>query len=203
MKLYGMLDSPYVRRVAVSLKLLDLPFEHVPLSVFRDYERFAAINPTVKAPTLTTDDGITLIDSTLILQHIEDVAGPGRSLRPTDPIARQKGLRLTGLALAACEKTVQIVYEHQLRPDDRRHQPWVERVDGQLRAAYALLEAEVDPDGWMGGERMLDPDIAVAITWRFTQFMMPERIVAADYPRLAALSARAEALPAFASTPLD
>ena len=36
MRLIGMLDSPYVRRVAVSLKLMKLPFELEQLSVFRN-----------------------------------------------------------------------------------------------------------------------------------------------------------------------
>jgi len=37
MKLIGMLDSPYVRRVAISMQLLDLRFEHESVSVFRTY----------------------------------------------------------------------------------------------------------------------------------------------------------------------
>jgi glutathione S-transferase len=44
MQLIGMLDSPYVRRVAVSLQLLDLHFEHQPLSVFRTFTRFQQFN---------------------------------------------------------------------------------------------------------------------------------------------------------------
>src|SRR4249920_283047 len=39
-KLIGMLDSPYVRRVAISLQLLDLGFEHQALSVFRTFAEF-------------------------------------------------------------------------------------------------------------------------------------------------------------------
>ena len=57
MKLIGMLDSPYVRRVAISLQLLDLPFEHQSLSVFRTFDEFSRTNPVVKAPTLVCDDG--------------------------------------------------------------------------------------------------------------------------------------------------
>ncbi len=45
MHLIGMLDSPYVRRVAVSLQLLGLKFEHRPVSVFRAFDEFHAINP--------------------------------------------------------------------------------------------------------------------------------------------------------------
>ena len=52
MQLVGMLDSPYVRRVAISLRLLGLPFEHRSVSVFSTFEQFQAINPVVKAPTL-------------------------------------------------------------------------------------------------------------------------------------------------------
>ena len=68
MKLIGMLDSPYVRRVAVSLQVMGIEFEHQSLSVFRGYDEFALINPVVKAPTLLFDDGGMLMDSTLILQ---------------------------------------------------------------------------------------------------------------------------------------
>ena len=48
MKLIGMLDSPYVRRVAICLKLLELDFEHRPVSVFSDFEEFRKLNPVVK-----------------------------------------------------------------------------------------------------------------------------------------------------------
>ena len=68
MQLIGMLDSPYVRRVAISLKLLGLPFEHRSISVFRQFAEFASINPVVKAPTLVCDDGEVLMDSTLMLE---------------------------------------------------------------------------------------------------------------------------------------
>ena len=52
MKLVGMLDSPYVRRVAISLQMLGLPFEHRSVSVFRGMDEFRRVNPVVKAPTL-------------------------------------------------------------------------------------------------------------------------------------------------------
>ena len=68
MRLIGMLDSPYVRRVAVSLTFMGLDFSQESVSVFRHYEAFAAINPVVKAPTLVTDAGMVLMDSTLILE---------------------------------------------------------------------------------------------------------------------------------------
>lgn len=51
MQLIGMLDSPYVRRVAIAFHELNLPYEHRPLSVFRDVDEYVKINPLIKAPT--------------------------------------------------------------------------------------------------------------------------------------------------------
>ena len=82
MQLIGMLDSPYVRRVAVSLQFLGLPFEHRSLSVFRTFEQFQELNPVVKAPSLICEDGTVLMDSTLILEYAESIAAPTKSLMP-------------------------------------------------------------------------------------------------------------------------
>lgn len=132
MRLIGMVDSPYVRRVAVSMRFLGLPFSHDSLSVFSQYDSFAAINPVVKAPTLVTEDGITLLESTLILDYLERLVPPDRSLYPVSAEDFTRGQRLTGLALAACEKTVQMVYEFNLRPAEKRYQPWIDRIRGSF-----------------------------------------------------------------------
>jgi glutathione S-transferase len=204
MRLIGMMDSPYVRRVAISLGLLGIRFEHRGVSVFRHYDEFAKLNPVVKAPTLITDDGTTLIDSSLILDYFDHRVEPARRLMPEEPGARLQALRLIGFALAACEKTAQNVYEVELRPAERRHAPWVERVQKQLHAAYAELEASLrGRDGWLCGDRLMQPDITVAVSWRFTQFVLPGVVDPQHFPALAAFSARAEALPEFVATPLD
>ena len=200
MRLIGMLDSPYVRRVAVSLTLMKLPFELDQLSVFRNYEQFQAINPVVKAPTLVTDDGTVLMDSTLILDHAERLADPALSLMPQNGRARDQALRVIGLAMAANEKAVQMVYERNLRPEEKQHQPWLDRVRGQLLKAYAVLEGEMaQQTAWFGGSRMMQPDVTMAVSWRFARSVVPE-ISEAEFPRLAAHSARAETLPAFVET---
>lgn len=192
MKLIGMLDSPYVRRVAISLQLLDLPFEHQSLSVFRTFDQFRQINPVVKAPTLVCDDGTVLMDSTLILHYAEALAG--RSLLPAEPAALAPALHTLGLALAACEKAVQIVYERGLRPANKQHAPWMERVSGQLLAACDALE-QAPPTA------MDQAGVCTAVTWHFIQQMVPDVVPAARYPRLVAWSQAAESTPAFAAAP--
>jgi glutathione S-transferase len=201
MRLIGMLDSPYVRRVAVSLKLMKLPFELEQLSVFRNYPQFEAINPAVKAPTLVTNSGVVLMDSTLILDHAERLADPALWLMPQEAQPRDEALHAIGLALAASEKAVQIFYERNLRPQEKQHQPWLDRVRGQMLKAFAALESEMARRaGWFGGSRVMQPDVTAAVSWRFARFAVPDIVTDAEYPRLAAHSARAEALPAFAET---
>lgn len=201
MKLIGMLDSPYVRRVAISLQHLGLPFEHQSLSVFRTFDEFRRINPVVKAPTLVCDDGTVLMDSTLMLEYAEALARP-RSLMPDALDALRHELRLIGLALAATEKSVQIVYEHGVRPPEKLHAPWLGRVIGQALAAYDELERELaavplpppaDAIGQAG--------ITIAVAWHFTQQTVAADVPAARFPRLAAYSEAAERLPTFLAAP--
>lgn len=202
MRLIGMLDSPYVRRVAISLKFMGLPFAHESVSVFRDFDRFAGINPVVKAPTLVLDNGTALMDSSLILDYLEHLAAPERCLMPNDLAGHVQVQRLVGLALAACEKTVQIVYEHELRPAEKRHRPWIDRVLGQLLGAYCLLDAEIGlGHTWLVGGRATQADISVAVAWRFTQSMLADEVRSDDHSALARLSERMESLPEFVSTP--
>jgi glutathione S-transferase len=196
MRLIGMLDSPYVRRTAISLRMMEFDFELSQLSVFRNYDEFQAISPVVKAPSLVTDGGVVLMDSTLILEYAERLA-PSKSLMPTDAREYAKALHLIGFAMAANEKTVQMVYEKMQRPAEKQHQPWLERVSGQVQRAYAVLEKET-PSSWFGGTAPNQADITVAVAWRFTQSRFPEVATGAAHPKLAAHSARAEKLPAFA-----
>jgi glutathione S-transferase len=197
MQLIGMLDSPYVRRVAVSLKVLGMNFNHDQVSVFRHFEKFSAINPVVKAPSFITDDGVVLMDSGLILDHIAHLAP--RSLMPADRAAHEIALRQIGLALAACDKVVTILYERNQRPAEKQHQPWMDRVLGQVLAAYGALEREASPD-WFTGEALMQPQITTAVAWYFTQHSFPDLVPAVNFPKLSVLSARAEKLAPFAET---
>lgn len=202
MQLIGMLDSPYVRRVAISLQLLGLHFEHRSISVFSTFAQFHQINPVVKAPTLVCDDGEVLMDSTLILEYAEALAGPRKSLLQTDLAELQHDLRAIGLALAACEKSVQIVYERNLRPAEKQHEPWIERVRGQLLAAFGALEQEQQRRPLpCTRARINQAGVSVAVAWHFTQQMLLEIVPESNYPALRDFSAEAETLPEFIATP--
>ncbi|MBK9081621.1 MAG: glutathione S-transferase [Rhizobiales bacterium] len=201
MHLVGMMDSPYVRRVAITMRLLGVAHSHDQVSVFRHMDRFRAINPVIKAPTLALDDGTVMMDSTLIIELLEAQASP-RSLMPAALAQKAQALSLIGFALAGCEKAIQIEYERK-RPEALRYAPWLERVQAQADAAFAHLDrAAGAARPWLVGETMTQADVTLACVWAYAQLVTPDVAPAARYAAIAAHAARCEALPAFRETPL-
>jgi glutathione S-transferase len=200
MQLIGMLDSPYVRRVAIALIIAKTPFIHRPISLFRHIDQFSKLNPLLKAPTLLTDDGVALMDSSLILDYLAGVDSGVAALTRSKAPQRLEALRATGLALTVMEKAVQRHYERMLRPAEKQHEPWVDRVMGQLNAGLSAMDAELPGSGWIGGELGL-ADITVACAFGFTHALLADVVETSRYPNLGAFCARAEALPPFRAAP--
>ena len=203
MQLVGMLDSPFVRRVAITMRMLDVSYEHKPLSIFRTYDEFRQLNPLVKVPTLICDDGEMLVDSTLIIDYIESSAG--RSLMPAEPLLRRTALQRIGIALVAMEKVAQRIYELKVRPEEYRYEPWLDRLNQQLLSAIDAMEesvADLDDD-WMFGKQLTQADITTAVAWRFINHAAPAIAKVAERPALAEFSSRAEKLPEFLACPLE
>ena len=202
MQLIGMLDSPYVRRVAIVLMRLGLTFEHRPISLFRHVDEFAAVNPLIKAPTLVADDGTVLMDSTLIIDYARTLAPDAHNLMPRAPKAQLRAMRLLGLSLIVCEKAVQFHYERVLRPAEKRYEPWAERVRGQLLAGLEALDREINEGkGWLFEDRMMLPDITLATAFAFTQSYLADVVDRTLYGAVASFSARAEDSAEFRAAP--
>jgi len=202
MQLIGYMDSPYVRRTAISARCLGIDYEHRELSIFREYDAFREINPLVKVPTLICDDGQWLVDSGLIIDYLESLTDSG-GLLPGDAADRVRALHLTGTALVAMEKTVGLIYELRQRPEETQFRPWADRLRQQLREALTLLDAAVgDGSQWLFGDPLSRPDIDIAVAWRFVGHQFPEEADAQAWPGLARFSARAELTPAFLACPI-
>ena len=200
MLLVGMLDSPFVRRAAVTGTLLGLEFEHRSVSVFRHMEAFKAFNPLMKAPSLVVGEGIVISEAPLIIQHFEDRAG--RSLRPVEGRARLRDLALTGIGIVAADKAVSVEYERK-RPEAQRYEPWQERIVGQLHTALDLLDAAAQRGELTAGPELLPCDIAATIAWGFCRFVIPEFAPEERWPALAEQAKACEALDVFKAWPID
>ena len=207
MILIGMFDSPFVRRVAVSMHLLDLPFEHRNWSVGKDFDQIRRYNPLGRVPTLVLDDGESLIESAAILDYLDELAGPQRALLPRSGSARRDALHLMSIAVGAAEKGVLQLYERAFRPPEKRHPPWVDRCRLQMHAGLAELEhlaAERGEGRWLIDEHLTQADVTVNCVFTFLcQALEAEAGAPRDYAHLRVLNRRCEALPAFQAARLD
>ncbi|WP_293908230.1 glutathione S-transferase family protein [Phenylobacterium sp.] len=194
MILIGQYDSPFVRRVAVALRLYGMAYEHRPWSVFGDADRLAAFNPLRRVPTLVADDGEVLVESGAILDWLDELAGPERALIAASGPERRAALNVCGLASGLADKAISLVYERVIH--DRATPAWVDRCRAQIAAVLDVLEADRAGRGaWWFGERIGHADIAVACVLRFVGEAHPDVFDAVRWPALAAHAADFEALP--------
>jgi glutathione S-transferase len=203
MLLIGMFDSPFVRRVAVSMKLSGIPFEHANWSVGKDFERIREFNPLARVPALVIGSKETLVESGAILDYIDELAGSERRLLPAAGPERRQALKLMAIATGAAEKGVAQVYERVFRPEEKRHAPWVDRCHRQMNSALAALDAEVADRGasqWLVGKRMTQADITVACAFTFLNDALRVAQDRVLFSSLATLAQRCESLPEFQET---
>ncbi|HEX9468464.1 MAG TPA: glutathione S-transferase family protein [Bradyrhizobium sp.] len=197
MILIGQYDSPFVRRVAIALRLYELPFEHQPWSTFGDADKIAPYNPLRRVPTLALHSGEVVIESTAILDYLDEWVGPGKAMIAARGPDRRHALKICALATGLADKAVSLLYERVLRKKGLKI--WVERCEAQIGGVLAVLEKErggVASPYWFGAH-IGHADIAVACVLRFTGEAHPQLFDAKRYPALAAHAARCEALPAF------
>jgi glutathione S-transferase len=198
MILIGQYDSPFVRRVAIAMRTYGLAFEHRPWSTFGEGDEIAAFNPLRRVPTLVLDDGEALIESTAILDYLDELVGADKAMIARGGPQRRRCLKICALATGLGDKAVSLLYERVLR----KNQPskiWVERCGLQIGAVLDVLEkarARIASPYWFG-EKIGHADIAVACVLRFTGDAHPQLFEPANYPALAAHAARCEALATF------
>jgi glutathione S-transferase len=200
MILVGQYDSPYVRRVAVSLGLLEFAFEHDRRSVFADFDSMRTVNPLGRIPSLILPDGTTLIDSAAILDWLDQSVGPERALLPPSGPSRQQALQRIALATGTIDKVMAAAYERRIRPAAYRWPDWIARCRTQAEGGIAALAAQ----SWPADARLNQAWITTACMISYIRMADPDLLPPGRYPALDALSQRCEALPAFKATfPVD
>jgi len=196
MILVGQYSSPFVRRVAVTLRILGHPYEHDTRSVFRDFDSMRQTNPVGRIPSLVLDDGEVLIDSVAILDWLDELAGPTRALIPRAGSERRRCLRLIALATGAIDKTVTSAYERIIRPEQWRWQEWIGRCRRQAENAIVALATEP----WPATDVPDQAQITTACMYRYVQLADPDLLPCDRYPNLDALSQRCESRTEFQAT---
>ncbi len=206
MILVGQYDSPFVRRVGIALAHYGLAYEHRPWSVWAQADEIAKINPLRRVPVLVLDGGEVLIESSAILDALDEMAPPERALLPRSGAARRSGLRLCALATGLADKAVSLLYEGVLRSEAARSATWIDRCRAQMQDTLDLLESErAARRGEFFLESFSHADIAVTCALRFVGEAHPSLLGVKARPSLAANARHFESMALFQriAQPLD
>lgn len=197
MILIGQYDSPFVRRVAITLRLYQIEFEHRSWSVFQNADQLAQVNPLQRVPTLVLESGEALIESAAILDYLDERVGPTRALLSRSGDERRKALKICALATGLADKAVALVYERVLH--EHISTQWVDRCRAQMRSTLDELERDRAgrPSSFWFSNRIGHPDIAVACALRFISEAHQELFVQSLWPFLSAHASQCEALDVF------
>ncbi|MFZ2031729.1 MAG: glutathione S-transferase family protein [Vitreimonas sp.] len=194
MILVGQYDSPFVRRVAISLHVLGFAYKHDTRSVFGDFDSMRTTNPLGRIPSLTLDSGETLIDSVAILDWLDREVGPERALTPASGPARTRALQLIALAAGGVEKFGAENYESIIRPAEYRWPDWIARLHTQGIGALAALERE----DWSAKPRLDQVQISTGCLLGYLALTQPETL--RDFAKLNGFWGRCAAMPEFIAT---
>lgn len=206
MKLIGNYLSPYVRRVAISLNAMGLPYELEHALVFKDPEAVRKYNPLVRIPTLILDDGETLVDSYAILDAIDELVGPERRLTPASGSARRNIMRVTAIGLGSMEKAQTAFYEVRFHPASKVHVPWIDHNESRALSGFEYLDHLAGQAGdkrWLADtDTISQADITAVVAWSFAVAVRSGMDFAHKLPNLARFAKRCEAMDEFARAPL-
>ena len=198
-RIVGSYLSPYVRKVLVCLHLKEIPYEIDPIVPFLGDERFSRLSPLRRIPVLT-DDAVTLCDSSVICQYLED-RQPEPALYPADVAARARARWLEEFADTRMGEVFiwRLFNQVAIRPfvwGEPTDAAVVKRaVEEEIPQILDYLEGELPADGFACGAFGI-ADVSLACFFRNAAFAR-YHVDAARWPRTAALVARALAHEAF------
>jgi glutathione S-transferase len=141
MKIFYSSASPYSTKVRMAAHFADLDAQPVATDTNADPAELLAANPLGKIPTLVTDEGLAVYDSRAIMTYI-DRQTKG-TLYPRNAAKRTEVDVLEATADGICDSLLAIVYERRFRPEEKIHQPWIDRQWQKVERALDHLEANM------------------------------------------------------------
>ncbi len=191
--------SPYVRKVLVVLDLKGIAYEIDPIIPFCGNDDFSRISPVRRIPVLI-DDQVTLADSSVICEYLED-RYPKPRVYPADIVDRARARWLEEYADTRMGEVFiwQLFNQVAIKPN-----VWGEATDKSvvektlhedIPQILDYLEAQVPVKGFIFGEVTV-ADISIACFFRNAAFAR-FRVDAARWPRTAAFVDRVFKLESF------
>jgi glutathione S-transferase len=199
-RIVGSYLSPYVRKVLAVLELKQLTYELDPIIPFTGDDRFSTVSPLRRVPVLI-DDRVTLPDSTVICEYLED-RYPEPRLYPRDLALRARARWLEEFADSRMGEVIiwRFFNQRVIRPYVWKlpvEEEVVARVvDEELPQILDYLEGQMPEHGWLFGELSI-ADLAIASMFRNAAFVRYS-IDESRWPKTASFCREALALPCFA-----
>jgi glutathione S-transferase len=195
LQLYGHPFSSYVQKALIALYANDTPFELRMLSP--DHPENAAEHARLwplKRMPLLVDDGRTVLEATIIVEHL-DVFHPGPvRLIPTDPRAALDVRMLDRFFDNYVQTPMQKVVFDSLRSEGERDPRGVADARQMLDTAYGWLDERMADREWAAGAFSL-ADCAAAPALFYADWVQP---IGDGYPNARAYRRRLLAYPPFA-----
>ena len=169
MKLYCSKTSPYARKVRVvahELGLSDL-IEEALCDPFEPSPELLAANPLSRIPTLVTEKGESLPDSTLIIEYLQ-TRGRGLTALPRGS-KRWSALRRAHVAEGVINASFATVIEKR-RPEGIRHVAFLDRQADVIRRSIAVLDLEAAE---LSNEAPSVVEITVGVALAYLDLRMP------------------------------
>jgi glutathione S-transferase len=196
-ELIGQYDSPFTRRIGITMRCYGIAFEHNRWSIFGNVDELSRVNPLIRVPTLVLDDGTALIETSAIIDYLDSCVAPEKRLTPQSQPARLLDQRITSMASGVSDMAVRLFYEQRLH--DVPSSTFVARMTKQISGALNWLEkdrASRRGETWFGAA-MTQADIAVVCNLRHLREAHPALLDETTYPFLAKHCAHFEAQPNF------
>lgn len=153
--------SSYCQKVFIAFYVNETPFDLRVIEDEATTAELAALWPLKRMPVLV-DAGRTVLESTIIIEHL-DVHHPGATrLVPANPAAALDVRLLDRFFDNYVMTPVQKVVFNQLRPADQRDAYGVEEARTMLETAYGWLDARLKGQRWAAGADFTLADCAAA-----------------------------------------
>jgi glutathione S-transferase len=139
--------SPFARKVRIAafeLGLID-KIEFVPTAVVpgQPNDEYSHINPVKKLPALILDNGDVIIDSYVIVEYLDELAGGGK-LIPASGANRWKVKSDHSLLQGMLDSMLLCRYEKMVRPQGLQWQVWSEDHWKRAWSGMARFEKQAD-----------------------------------------------------------
>lgn len=187
MQLFGRFLSPYTRLVSMVLNHHGIEHEHHQLAVANDADREEILrhNSLGRVPILRINEQDALVESDLIILHLEQNLADEARLFPRDGRETISFLTHHGRARGIMDRAVAAFYESSRRPEDKRWPEHAEKLDLTWQATLGEFEQSCPAPGqyFLGGKLSLI-DLDMAVIMEFLAIARAKKLASMDLPKL-------------------